>query len=166
MFGWRSIFIVPAAIAIVLAVFLFDRLRDSPQSLGLPSIEDKESLILEDGQHSDTEKVTVRKVVFQHILSNMALWYACMANFFVHVVRMGIFNWAPTFLREACNTDTVSAAWQNVAFEFMGSVGGFIAGSASERVFNGKRNCTAFYFIVCLILSLFVFWKMPPSSVG
>jgi sugar phosphate permease len=27
MFGWRSIFIVPAAVAIVLAVFLFDRLK-------------------------------------------------------------------------------------------------------------------------------------------
>jgi sugar phosphate permease len=49
MFGWCSIFIVPAAVAIVLAVFLFDRLRDSPQSLGLPAIEDKESLVSEDG---------------------------------------------------------------------------------------------------------------------
>jgi phosphoglycerate transporter family protein len=165
VFGWRSVFIVPAVVAAVLAVFLFDRLRDSPQSLGLPSIEDKESLVSEDGRHPDAEKVTLREVVFEHILPNKALWYVCMANFFVYVVRMGFFNWAPTFLREACNADIVSAAWQNVAFEFMGSVGGFVAGWASDRVFHGKRSCTAFYFMVCLIFSLFVFWKMPTSSV-
>jgi sugar phosphate permease len=166
MFGCRFIFIVPAALAIVLTVFLFDRLRDSPQSLGLPSIEDKESLVSEDGQHSDAEKVTLMEVVFEHILPNKALWYACMANFFVYVARMVFVNWAPTFLWEACNTDIVSTAWQNVAFGFMGSVGGFIPGWASDRVFHGKRNCPAFYFIVCLIFSLFVFWKMSTSSVG
>ncbi|HRR84713.1 MAG TPA: MFS transporter, partial [Phycisphaerae bacterium] len=36
---WRLCFLVPAVVAVAGAVFLVDRLRDSPQSLGLPSIE-------------------------------------------------------------------------------------------------------------------------------
>ncbi|MDR0595716.1 MAG: MFS transporter [Puniceicoccales bacterium] len=165
LFGWRSVFVVPAAIAMLLAVFLFERLRDSPQSLGLPSIEEKESLAVDIGQHSDAEEITLKEVLFKHILPNKALWYVCMANFFVYIIRMGFFNWAPTFLREACGTGIVGAAWQNVAFEFMGSIGGIVAGWASDKVFHGRRNCTAFYFMLCLIFSLFLFWKMSSTSV-
>ncbi|MDR0715450.1 MAG: MFS transporter, partial [Puniceicoccales bacterium] len=87
LFGWRSVFVVPAAIAMLLAVFLFERLRDSPQSLGLPSIEEKENLAIDGEQHSDVEEITFKEVLFEHILPNKALWYVCMANFFVYVIR-------------------------------------------------------------------------------
>jgi sugar phosphate permease len=165
MFGWRFVFIIPAVIALILALFLLERLRDSPQSLGLPSIEEKENLAVDGVQHSDAEEITIKEVMFEHILPNKALWYVCMANFFVYIIRMGFFNWAPTFLREACGIGVIGAAWQNVAFEFMGSIGGLTAGWASDKIFRGKRNCTAFYFMACLIVSLFIFWKMSTHSV-
>ena len=38
-YGWRAVFIVPAFIAIATSVFIVNRLRDTPESLGLPSIE-------------------------------------------------------------------------------------------------------------------------------
>jgi phosphoglycerate transporter family protein len=164
-FGWRSVFIVPAAVDMVLALVLFERLRDNPQSLGLPSIEEKENLIAEGTAHSDTEEITFREVMFEHILPNKALWYVCMANFFVYIIRMGFFYWAPTFLQEARGTDVVGAAWQSVAFEFMGSIGGIVAGWTSDRVFHGRRSCAAFYFMVCSIFALFIFWKTPTNSV-
>lgn len=162
-FGWRSVFIVPAALVLGISVLLFERLRDSPQSLGLPSIEDKESLET-DAKHPAHEDVTFREVIFEHILPNKALWYVCMANFFVYTIRMGFFYWAPTFLQEARGANTLDAAWQNVAFEFMGSVGGFLAGWWSDTIFRGRRNCVAFYFMVCLIIALFFFWKISSSS--
>ena len=38
-FGWRWVFCVPAAIAGLTALFLLERLRDTPQSMGLPDPE-------------------------------------------------------------------------------------------------------------------------------
>jgi phosphoglycerate transporter family protein len=162
-FGWRYVFFIPAIAAVLLAFFLFERLRDTPQSLGLPSIDQKENISSSSG-HSDEEEVTFKEVFFEHILPNKSLWYVCMPNFFVYIVRMGFFNWAPTFLQEAKGSDTMKAAWLNVVFELMGAVGGFVAGWASDKVFGGRRNCTSFYFMAALIVALLMFWAIPSNS--
>ncbi|MBI4211982.1 MAG: MFS transporter, partial [Deltaproteobacteria bacterium] len=39
-FGWRYAFYVPSGIAIVTSFWLINRLRDTPQSIGLPPIEE------------------------------------------------------------------------------------------------------------------------------
>jgi sugar phosphate permease len=88
-FGWRSVFIVPAVVALMLARFLLERLRDSLQSLGLPSIEEKKSLVVEGVQHSDIEEIMLKEVICAHILPNRPLWYVCMANFVVYMIKMG-----------------------------------------------------------------------------
>jgi phosphoglycerate transporter family protein len=163
-YGWRYVFFIPAIVSTILAIFLLERLRDSPQSLGLPSVEEKENLVYE-GSHSDNEEITLKEVFLEHILPNKSLWYVCFANFFVYIVRMGFFNWAPTFLREARGVEVMGAAFLNSAFELMGALGGFIAGWMSDRIFGGRRNCTSFYFMVMLVVSLLMFWCMPSSSV-
>ena len=38
-FGWRAAFLVPGTLAVITALWLFERLRDRPQSLGLPDVE-------------------------------------------------------------------------------------------------------------------------------
>src|SRR5512140_1122139 len=38
--GWRSAFFVPGVLALICAVYLLWRLRDTPQSLGLPTVEE------------------------------------------------------------------------------------------------------------------------------
>jgi sugar phosphate permease len=161
--GWRYVFLIPAVVAMALAFMLFERLRDNPRSLGLPSIEEKENLSTNAG-HDDAEKITFREVFFEHILPNKSLWYVCMANFFVYIVRMGFFNWALTFLQEARGSDAMGAAWSNVYFELTGAVGGFIAGWASDKIFGGRRNCTSFYFMVALVVMLLMFWAVPSNS--
>jgi phosphoglycerate transporter family protein len=164
LFGWRYVFFIPAVFALLVSIFLFERLRDSPRSLGLPSIEEKENLLNDTG-HSDDEEITLREVFMEHILPNKSLWCVCMANFFVYIIRMGFFNWAPMFLQEAKKSTVMGAAYMNVIFELTGAVGGIVAGWASDRIFGGRRNCTSFYFMMVLILALFMFWYMPSESI-
>jgi phosphoglycerate transporter family protein len=162
-FGWRSVFIVPAVIALLLAGILFERLRDTPESLGLPSIEEKEGLKVVT-VHNGEPEVTFREIFREHILPNRALWYVCMANFFVYIIRMGFFNWAPTFLQEARGASILSSGAQSALFELTGAFGGILAGWASDRIFRGQRNRTSFYFMILLITLLFLFWKVPSPS--
>ncbi|MDR1401671.1 MAG: MFS transporter [Puniceicoccales bacterium] len=162
-FGWRHVFFVPGIVTIIIAFLVLERLRDSPRSLGLPSIEEKENLFDESG-HSDKENITLREVFFEHILPNKSLWYVCFANFFVYIVRMGFFNWAPVFLRESKGANGMDVACLNSEFEFMGAIGGFVAGWLSDKAFGGRRNCTSFYFMIVLVVALITFWATPSSS--
>jgi sugar phosphate permease len=126
-------------------------------------VEEKENLFNETG-HSDREVITFKEVFFEHILPNKSLWYVCMANFFVYIIRMGFFNWAPTFLQEARGASVMGAAYLNSAFELTGAIGGFMAGWLSDKVFGGRRNCTSFYFMAILLVAILMFWAMPSNS--
>lgn len=161
--GWRYAFFIPSILALLLAAFVFERLRDNPQSLGLPSVEEKEGLVNLSG-HEDSEQITFRELFMEHILPNKALWYVCIANFFVYIVRMGFFNWLPTYLYHAKGMNLMEASWMNMGLELMGAVGGLAAGWLSDKVFGGRRNMTAFFFMIALCLSLIMFATLQNPS--
>jgi len=161
--GWRAVFLVPAAFALIVVAFLLNRLRDIPEAMGLPSIEDMEGLERTSG-HEDSEAVTLREIFLEHILPNPSLWFICCANFFLYIIRMGFFNWAPTFLQEARGASVMMSGFQSTGFELMGAFGGLCAGWVSDRVFGGRRNRTCVYFMLALISVLLVFWWLPTAS--
>ncbi|MDR0590246.1 MAG: MFS transporter [Puniceicoccales bacterium] len=162
-FGWRSVFIVPAVLALLLAGILFERLRDTPESLGLPPIEEKDDAACREVSKGE-EVVTFREIFMEHLLPNRALWYVCMANFFVYIIRMGFFNWAPTFLQEARGASPLGSGAQSSIFELMGVLGGLFAGWASDRIFKGRRSHAGCYFMGVLIILLFLFWRLQTAS--
>jgi len=93
-FGWRASFVVPAAIALACSFFLVNRLRDTPESLGLPSIEKFR------GEEAAATGTTPLREGLGHLLRSRQLWFLALANFFVYLVRYGAMDWAPTFLVE------------------------------------------------------------------
>ncbi|MDR2735529.1 MAG: MFS transporter [Puniceicoccales bacterium] len=159
-FGWRSVFIISGLMSLMVAGLLFWKLCDTPESMGLPSVEKKEGLQRQT-THRDNESVTLREIFLEHILPNRTLWYVCFANFFVYIIRMGFFNWAPTFLQEAKGASVSMAGWQSAGLETAGAISGVLAGWMSDKIFKGRRNCTCFYFMVALIAVLLIFWKLP-----
>ena len=99
---WRSNFIVPSAFALVIALFCWWALRDTPESCGLPSVADWRN------DHSGVktkekvgEKVPFKTQLFDYVLKNKWIWMIALANAFVYMVRYGIGDWCPTYLQEA-----------------------------------------------------------------
>ena len=164
-YSWRHVFIVPGFGCVALALFVFMRLRDVPTSLGLPSIEEKEGLVTEAqaAEASAEERLTYRQIFFEKILPNKPLWCVCIANFFVYIVRMGVFNWGPTFLQEYKGIDLFQAGKQLSLFEIAGLVGGFLAGWLSDHWFRGRRGRVSFLYMVVLAFAVAGFWFVPAS---
>jgi OPA family glycerol-3-phosphate transporter-like MFS transporter/OPA family sugar phosphate sensor protein UhpC-like MFS transporter len=154
---WRLCFFVPAGIAIVGALALAVALRDTPESLGLPPVEGTEDS-RGDAQVHWFE--TLKKYVF----SNPYIWLLGFANFFVYVVRYGVLDWGPTFLKEARQVELSHAGWTVAAFEASGILGMVASGWITDRFFAGRgaRACL-FYMIGCGI-ALMVFWFFPSDS--
>jgi phosphoglycerate transporter family protein len=160
-YGWRVSFYVPAAIAVVVALFLIERLRDTPETLGLPPVEKyrKDDTVPAEAH----EKLSVRESVMKHIVRNRTVWFLAIANFFVYLVRYGAMDWAPTFLVEVKHSTIGTAAAKTALFELLGAFGAFIAGYLSDTIFRGRRLWINVIYMAALAFAVAEFWLLPPG---
>jgi MFS transporter, OPA family, glycerol-3-phosphate transporter len=98
---WGAKFYVNAAIAAVVAVAVFFLMRDTPETYGLPPIEDYKNDYPATYCAADERTFTYREIFVEHVLSNRNLWAIAVANAFVYFVRYGVVNWIPTYLQTA-----------------------------------------------------------------
>ena len=99
--GWQYAFFVPGVLASIGAVYLFIRLRDTPQSVGLPPIEEYRNDFPPGGiPESELERqLSYRELLFDKVLLNPYMWLLAIANFFAYITRYSMLDWGPTFLR-------------------------------------------------------------------
>jgi len=163
-FGWRSAFYIPAAIAAVGAVYLFVRLRDTPQSVGLPPIEDfkpedyKDAKVDEDAERERT----TYELLFKDVLSNPVLWLFASANFFVYIVRYGLLDWGPTYLKAAKGASLSDGGWSTLIYEFAGIISTLLMGWLSDRL-GGRRGMVSLLCLLPISGSLAGIYMTPPG---
>ncbi|MDR0695809.1 MAG: MFS transporter [Holosporales bacterium] len=158
-FGWRYVFILPGIFAILMAILVFNRLRDTPESLKLPSVE-KMTGLASVAQSKKWENDEVRLTYPETIkmaLCNKMVWCVGLANFFVYICRMTFLNWGPTMLLESKGSSLAGAGFQMVAFDVASVFGGLCAGYISDKLFGGRRGpvsglCMAVFGILVAIL--------------
>src|SRR6267142_4089885 len=80
--GWPSAFYVPGVIATLCAFYLFWRMRDTPQSVGLPPIEEYKSDYPPEERESHERELSTRELLFKYILPNKMLWVVAIGNIF------------------------------------------------------------------------------------
>lgn len=166
--SWRWAFGAPACLCLLVGVFALERLRDTPESLGLPGAEimeqDSDASPQGSSQAATTtppapaENASWREIFVCHILPNKALWCLCGANFFIYIIRMGFFHWAPTFLKEVKGISLLESGIKTAFFEIAGVLGGIVAGWISDKYCSGYRGRVSFVFLALLTLCLVGFW--------
>src|SRR5438067_12972639 len=117
---WHAAFYVPAVVAIGVALFAVVMLRDTPQSVGLPSIEKYKNDYPEDYSERYEREFSAREIFVQHILRNRLLWWIALANVFVYLLRYGVLDCAPTYLKEANHFTVVKTSWAYFLYEWAG----------------------------------------------
>jgi sugar phosphate permease len=160
-YGWRSAFFVPAAIAVVCAIFLFERLRDTPEAMGLPTIEDYRNDHVVEHASAVEEGDDWKTIMIEGVLKNRQIWMLSIANFFVYLVRYGAMDWAPTFLVEVKHSTVASAAVKTALFEFLGIAGALFAGWVSDKYFITKRYLINVFYMLVLVFAVWGFWMVP-----
>jgi len=148
-YGWRAAFYFPGVIAVIGSVYLFWRLRDTPQSLGLPAIEKyKNDYPPDEKQHGIHEReLTTRELFVDNILKNKYLWVVAIANFFVYIVRYSMLDWGPTYLREIKGAELLDGGFAIFMIEFGGIPSTLLMGWLSDKV-GGRRGMVS---LLCMI---------------
>lgn len=79
----------------------------------------------------------------QYVLPNKPLWYIAIANVFVYLLRYGILDWSPTYLKEVKHFALDKSSWAYFLYEYAGIPGTLLCGWMSDKVFRGNRGATA-----------------------
>lgn len=162
---WHSAFYMPAFAAILVAILAFLLMRDTPQSCGLPSIEEYKNDYPSDYNKEHSEKELSAKAIFtKYILPNKLLWYIAFANVFVYLIRYGILDWSPTYLKEVKHFDMHSSSWGYFLYEYAGIPGTLLCGWMSDKVFKGSRSITGLFFMGLVTIAVAGFWLNPPGN--
>lgn len=163
LFGtWHSIFFFPALISIILAIITFFLLQDTPQSCGLPPIEEYKNDYPD--KHVEENKKSFKEVFSKYILHNKFLWYLAIANIFVYFIRYGVVSWAPTYLTAMKGFSKEGSRWAYFLYEWAGIPGMLVSGYLSDKLFRGRRAPATILFMVFVILAILVYWFNPAGN--
>lgn len=159
-YGWKMAFFVPATLAIVVAVWLSERLRDRPQSLGLPCVEKyRNEPTVQTGEEADQDNRSYGQIFKENILFNKTLWLLAIAYIFVYIIRFGAEDWLVKYLSESKNNSLETAAMKLSALPLFGIVGTVCAGVISDKIFKGQRAPVNIIYLIgvaiCLVLLKF-----------
>ncbi|MCU0787325.1 MAG: MFS transporter [Verrucomicrobia bacterium] len=145
--GWPSAFFVPGLIATAAAFYLLWRMRDTPQSEGLPSIEEYKNEYPPEERERHESELSFRELLVTYILTNRMLWLIAFANFFVYIARYSMLDWGPTYLKEMKQATILSGGFSTLVLEFAGAAGMLSMGWISDKC-GGRRGMVS---VLCLL---------------
>ena len=150
-FGWQWGFVVAAAAGGAGAVLILLTVSDTPESQGLPSIQQ-----LSGEQVKTVDKMPTRelqKMIFKH----PGIWIIALSSSFIYITKYAIAGWGVLFLQKE-RAFTLEQATQIIAFSAVfGVLGTVLAGWLSDRVFKGDRVWPAILSGVVSFISLALF---------
>ena len=155
---WGAKFYFNALIAAAVAVGVFFLLQDTPQSRGLPPVEEYKNDYRPDYSADHERTFTFREIFFEHVLNNRYLWAIAVANAFVYFVRYGVVNWIPTYLETAKGYSfrESSLAWS--LYEYAAIPGTIACGWISDKVFKSRRAPATMLFMALTLVAVIVYW--------
>lgn len=149
---WRLMFLIPSIVGLGIVVYVFSRLRDTPESIGLPTIN---------AEPCDGQKPSF-KLLKDNVYANPRVWLVGMANFFVYFVRMALVGWAPKFLFEYKGNIKMASVTHTAIYEVAGMIGGVVAGKLSDQI--GDRGKVAMLFMLCVTVAIWSLWMLPAGT--
>ena len=150
-FGWEWGFIFAAAAGLAGGVIVLLFVSDTPESKGLPSIQELTGEVpkKEDSMHTRD----LQKIVLRH----SGIWIIAVSSAFVYITQYAVSGWGVLFLQKAKEFSLPSAT-QIIAFsEAFGVAGTIFAGWLSDTVFGGNRVKPVILSGVLCFLSLALF---------
>ncbi|MBS0634328.1 MAG: MFS transporter [Verrucomicrobia bacterium] len=162
-FGWRSGMYVPGLICIAGGFFMVNRLRDTPQAVGLPPIDVYRNDVVPSPVKEATTSSTWDTLV-THVFTNRYLWLLGIAYFFVYFARTAMNDWTPMYLIETRNYSLIQANSMATMIEIGGFFGNLAAGWASDRLFGARRGPVNVLFSLGMVLGILLFSIVPVGA--
>ena len=131
--GWQWGFIAAAAAGLIGTVIALVFISDTPESKGLPSVQELSGEPLRTLDKKPTKEL--QKWVFRH----PGIWVIAISSAFIYITQHAISDWGVLFLQKQKAFSLESATQIIGISEAFGVVGTVFAGWLSDVVFKGNR---------------------------
>lgn len=155
--AWRWCFLIPAAVGLMGAVWLFFTLKDDPVDAGFdPVVGERKSA--EAAVDVAEHKAFVRK----HVYRNRIIWTLAVTNLFVYIVRFGALDWGIKILMEDKAMNFAMATTVVMLFELVGgNLGMIFWGWFTDRFMHSKAHHTCIICMIGVAICILAYWLMP-----
>lgn len=159
--AWRWCFLIPAAVGIIGAIWLFFTLKDDPTEAGFPPVVGEKKAIVSTPQESAEHKEFVRK----HVYCNRVIWTLAVTNFFVYIVRFGALDWGVKILMEDKSMNFAMATTVVLLFEMLGgNLGMIFWGWFTDKFMHSKAHHTSVICMLGVVICVLLYWKIPSTA--
>ncbi len=158
---WQYAFYVAGVIMLASGVHMYLRVRNAPEEVGLPTLEEEST--------GKSEVTNVREdthlgfeYTFRSIISNKTVWFASIGLFCLNIVRYGITEWLPYIIAQEVQDNNFFPLWKTLAFPLGGIVGALVCAWFSDKYLKGRRMPVVSVLFGALGISLLVYILIPP----
>ncbi|NDV70135.1 glycerol-3-phosphate transporter [Dysgonomonas sp. 25] len=165
IFGdWHAKLFFPGIAAVFIAFVAYILIRDTPQSEGLPNIEEYRNDYPTTYDKSQEKEFSMKQIFLDYVLTNRLLWLVAFANAFIYLVRYGVLDWAPLYLTNIKHSSTVGGSIGVFSYEIAGIVGTLLCGWMSDKLFKGRRAPAIILYMLLVMVAVFVYWQNPAGN--
>lgn len=163
--GWQYAFFVPGVISVVGAAYIFATLRDTPQSLGLPPVEEYRNDYPAAAQACPVEEreLSFRELLVERVLANPWVWLLAVANFFAYITRYSMIDWGPTYLKEIKGVSLEGGGFSTTVLELGGIPSTIALGWLSDKL-GGRRGMVAALCMIPILAAFAVMMFTPRDA--
>ena len=151
--GWQWGFFGSAMAGVLGVIVIVFFLHDTPQSKGLPSVEEMAGEAPQNAKHESTSGLQ------KMVLKTPAVWILAAASAFMYIARYAINGWGVLFLQEEKGFSMTEATTIISINALLGILGTVLSGWVSDKLFLSDRYVPALIFgamnSVALILFMF-----------
>lgn len=163
-YGWRAGMIVPGVIGIVFGLLICWRLRDRPQTMGLPSVGEWRNDDKELAHEATDPELNNLAILKKYVLANPYIWLLAASFILVYIVRTAVNDWGNLYLTENKGYGLVKANSALSFFEIGGFLGSLVAGWGSDKLFKGNRGPMNVIFALGVLIAIFALWLLPSAG--
>jgi sugar phosphate permease len=178
-YGWRTVFWVPSIVFLISSIHFFIRLRNAPEEIGLPPIEQLRKIaageaVSSAGAGEETAGAPAASAkqdahmgfayTIKLCVTSPRIWAVSAAFLCLDIIRYGFFYWAPVYLIEAQGASISSAGLKVAVLPLAGSAGAIVTGWATGKFFQNRRAPVIAICLFGLAFFSWLFYTAPPGA--
>jgi OPA family sugar phosphate sensor protein UhpC-like MFS transporter len=147
---WPAAFWGPAAALAVVLVLEYRLLRNRPEDVGLPPVEqyrgEPESLI--DPEEKSRPVREGSWALIAEVLATPSIWLLAVAYFSIKLTRYAFIFWGPKYIAESLGSGAYQSTLTAAALPIGGLVGVIAIGYVSDKLFQARRAPATIVFLL------------------
>lgn len=157
---WQAAhFVVPAAIAAIVAAIFFIFGAGRTYNEGLPALN---KIVNDETELVKTKEENVNlsnwEILKNYVLTDKNVWFVSFIDVFTYMIRFGVLTWLPLYLLQVKGFSKGDMAAAFAIFEWAAIPSTLLAGYVTDTYFKGRRMPLAMMTLVGVGIAMFAYW--------